>query len=53
LKLLERKRGKGIKHKFYPKDMKLRWDKIESILLYLVQLWADTFMMVEDEFPGF
>lgn len=36
LKLLERKRGKGIKHKFYTKDVKKRWDKIEEMLLYLI-----------------
>lgn len=33
--------------------MKKRWDKIEDLLLYLIQLWADTFMMLEDEYPGF
>ena len=48
LKLLERKRGKGIKHKFYTKDVKKRWDRIEEVLLYLIQLWADTFIMMED-----
>ena len=53
LKLLERRRGKGIKHKFYTKDVKRRWDKIEEELLYLIQLWADTFMMMEDDYPGF
>ena len=36
IKLLERKRGKGIKHKFYTKDMKKRWDQIEELLLYLI-----------------
>ena len=36
LKLLERKRGKGIKHKFYNKDQKKRWDKIEEILMYML-----------------
>lgn len=53
LKVLERRRGKGIKHKFYSKDVKKRWDKIEEVLLYLIQLWADTFMMMEDDYPGF
>ena len=53
LKLLDRKRGKGIKHKFYTKEMKKRWTVIETILLYMIQLWADTFMMMEDEYPGF
>ena len=54
LKLLERKRGKNkLKYKFYPKDMKKRWDQIEDLILYLIQLWADTFMMMEDEYPGF
>jgi hypothetical protein len=53
LKVLERRRGKGIKHKFYSKDVKKRWDKVEELLLYLVQLWADTFMMMEDDYPGF
>ena len=33
--------------------MKKRWDQIEDLLLYLIQLWADTFMMMEDEYPGF
>ena len=28
-------------------------DKIENLLLYLIQLWADTFIMMEDENPGF
>jgi hypothetical protein len=36
LKLLERKRGKGIKHKFYQKEMKKRWDQIEELLLHLI-----------------
>ena len=36
LKLLDRKRGKGIKHKFYSKEMKKRWDSIEGMLLYLI-----------------
>lgn len=53
LKVLERKRGKGFKHKFFTKELKKRWDQIEETLLYLIQLWADTFMMKEDEFPGF
>jgi hypothetical protein len=53
MKILERKRGKGIKHKFWSKDVKKRWDKIEDILLYMIQLWADAFMMLEDEYPGF
>jgi len=26
LKLLERKRGKGLKHKFFTKEVKARWD---------------------------
>ena len=33
--------------------MKKRWDQIEELILYLNQLWADTFMMMEDEYPGF
>jgi hypothetical protein len=53
VKLLERRRGKGLKHKFWSKEVKKRWDLIEDTLLYLIQLWADTFMMYEDEFPGF
>lgn len=28
-------------------------EKVEEQTLYLVQLWADTFMMKEDQFPGF
>ena len=54
LRLLERKRGKGyFKHMADSKDTKRRWDSIEHMLLYLIQLWADTFIMHEDEYPGF
>jgi hypothetical protein len=53
LKLLERRRGKGLKHKFWSKEVKKRWDVIEDTLLYMIQLWADAFMMLEDEYPGF
>ena len=52
-KLLERKRGKSFAAKFYNKEKKRRWDKIEAMLLYLIQLWADAFIMHEDEYPGF
>lgn len=27
------------------------WNQIEDKVLYIIQLWADTFMMHEDEFP--
>ena len=35
------------------KQVKMRWEKAENQLLYLIQLWADTFMMHEDQYPGF
>lgn len=31
----------------------MRWEKAEQKLLGLIQMWSDTFMMQEDEFPGF
>ena len=30
---------------------KKNWVKIENKVLWLMQLWADTFMMHEDQFP--
>ena len=51
---LKRVRGK---HKVVAtlekKDAKIRWSKAENQLLGLIQIWADTFMMREDDFPGF
>lgn len=28
-------------------------EKLEEQLLYMIQLWSDTFMMKEDQYPGF
>ena len=28
-------------------------ERVEEKILYLVQLWSDTFMMKEDQYPGF
>eukprot|EP01016_Furgasonia_blochmanni_P037846 TRINITY_DN4500_c0_g1_i3.p1 TRINITY_DN4500_c0_g1~~TRINITY_DN4500_c0_g1_i3.p1 ORF type:complete len:679 (+),score=146.98 TRINITY_DN4500_c0_g1_i3:146-2182(+) len=49
LRLLKRKRGKAGLFDSMFKDKKL-WEKIETKVLYLIQLWADTFMMHQDDF---
>mmetsp|Transcript_3591 Transcript_3591/g.3543 ORF Transcript_3591/g.3543 Transcript_3591/m.3543 type:complete len:119 (-) Transcript_3591:1253-1609(-) len=54
LLLLKSRRGKtGLFKKFQSKQVKLSWEKSQDQLLYLIQLWSDTFMMHEDEYPGF
>jgi lipoate-protein ligase A len=51
---LKRVRGKHkVIKKLETKSVSLRWESSESRLLGLIQVWADTFMMKEDEFPGF
>jgi hypothetical protein len=39
--------------KIETKQNKALREKIEEQLLYLIQLWSDTFMMKEDQYPGF
>ena len=54
LKLLKRRRGKaGLMAKFENKDKKRVWFDVEEKALYLIQLWSDTFMLHEDDFPFF
>ena len=36
------------KNKIEQKQVKARWEKSDRLLLGLIQLWADTFMMMED-----
>ncbi|KAL4445102.1 hypothetical protein ABPG74_018830 [Tetrahymena malaccensis] len=51
LKLLERKRGKKGFFKQIKQNNK-NWEVIENKVLYLIQLWYDTFMMHEGEYPN-
>ena len=55
LSALKMTRGKmnAVKQKLIKKQEKMRRQETESRLLGLIQLWADTFMMKEDQFPGF
>lgn len=54
LSSLKRVRGKHkVMQKMESKEVRNRWEKAEFQLLGLIQIWADTFMMQEDEFPGF
>lgn len=47
-------RGKGgLFSKFESKSAKELREKVEDQGLYLLQLWADTFMMYQDTYPGF
>lgn len=47
-------RGKGgLFSKFETKAAKELREKVEDQGLYLLQLWADTFMMYQDTYPGF
>ena len=39
--------------KLESKEKRALWQQVEDKTLSLVQLWADTFMMYEDRFPGF
>ena len=51
---LRRVRGKkSLKNKLEKKDVQARWAKSDQILLSLVQLWADTFMMHQEKYPGY
>lgn len=40
-------------NKIEKKENRAIREQIEDKILYLVQLWSDTFMMREDQFPGF
>ncbi|KAL4494607.1 hypothetical protein ABPG72_004509 [Tetrahymena utriculariae] len=51
LKLLQRKRGKKGFFKQIKQNNK-NWEVIENKVLYLIQLWYDTFMMHEEEYPN-
>ena len=55
LNMLKISRGKinKVKLKFLKQPIRMRREQTEIQLLALVQMWADTFMMKEDEFPGF
>jgi hypothetical protein len=44
---------RSLKNKLEQKSVKSRWEKSDQLLLSLIQLWADTFMMQEDKFPGY
>ena len=51
--LLKRRRGKtGLLNKKEKGINKVFKDKADDKALYLIQLWADTFMMHHDRFPG-
>lgn len=39
--------------KLESKEKRREWEKVEEHMLSLIQLWADTFMMHEDRYPGF
>ena len=53
MNLLKRKRGKaGLFNKKEKGLNKVFKEKAESKALYLIQLWADTFMMHQDRFTG-
>ena len=42
-----------LKQKFENKKVALKWEHAQRKLLGLVQAWADTFIMLEDDYPGF
>ena len=48
-------RGKlnKVKLKLLSRQVRMRREQTESQLLGLIQIWADTCMMKEDQFPGF
>ena len=52
LKLCRGKINK-VKLKLLSRQVRLRREQTEAQLLMLIQMWADTFMMKEDQFPGF
>ena len=39
--------------KLESRDKRQSWEQIETQVLLLIQLWADTFMMLEDKYAGF
>jgi hypothetical protein len=54
LLILKSRRGKaGLKEKVRGKNKKAGWDTNQDKLLGLIQLWADAFIMKEDQYPGF
>lgn len=55
LNQLKISRGKmnKVKLKVMKKPERLRRENSEKQLLGLIQTWADTFMMEEDQYPGF
>eukprot|EP00354_Favella_ehrenbergii_P005555 CAMPEP_0170462834 /NCGR_PEP_ID=MMETSP0123-20130129/8180_1 /TAXON_ID=182087 /ORGANISM="Favella ehrenbergii, Strain Fehren 1" /LENGTH=57 /DNA_ID=CAMNT_0010728131 /DNA_START=372 /DNA_END=545 /DNA_ORIENTATION=- len=42
-----------VKLKLMKQQVRMRREMTEKQLLALVQMWADTFMMKEDDFPAF
>lgn len=51
--LLKRRRGKaGLLNKKEKGMNKVFKEKAEDKALYLIQLWADTFMMHQDQYAG-
>lgn len=54
IKTFKIRRGKGgLFSKFETKAKKELREKVEDQGLYLLQLWADTFMMYQEMYPGF
>mmetsp|Transcript_15100 Transcript_15100/g.20507 ORF Transcript_15100/g.20507 Transcript_15100/m.20507 type:complete len:83 (+) Transcript_15100:234-482(+) len=52
LKISRAKMNK-VKLKLMKQQVRMRREMTEKQLLALVQMWADTFMMKEDDFPAF
>jgi hypothetical protein len=52
-KFLQRRKKGGLINKLESKQLKVLRDRNEEQMLYLIQLWSDTFMMYEDRYPGF
>lgn len=54
IKIFKVLRGKGgLFSRFESKAKKELREKVEDLGLYLLQLWADTFMMYQDKYPGY
>ena len=55
LNVLKICRGKinKVKLKLLSRQVRIRREQTENQLLSLIQIWSDTFMMKEDQFPGF
>ena len=55
LNQLKLTRGKinKVKLKVMKPVERLRRERSEKMMLALIQIWADTFMMEEDQYPGF